>query len=60
MDYLLINSVSKIIENVIIWDGITQWEIPAGYFIEPAENSGAWIGWTRNEDGTFSPPVETN
>jgi hypothetical protein len=58
MNYLVINSQTNIVENVIIWDGVTQWEPPAGYFIEPVGESGAGIGCTKNADGSFSAPVE--
>jgi hypothetical protein len=60
MNYLLINSKTNIVENVIIWDGVTQWEPPAGCFVELAGESGASIGWTKNADGSFSAPVELN
>lgn len=58
MDYLFINSETSVVENIIIWDGITEWEPPAGYYVELAGESGAGIGWTKNADGSFSAPVE--
>jgi hypothetical protein len=60
MNYAVINSQTNIVENAIIWDGVAQWAPPDGCYVEPLGDSCAGIGWTKNEDGSFSPPVEQN
>lgn len=42
--YAVINSETNIINNVILWDGESNWTPPAGTFAVPL-TSEAGIGW---------------
>jgi hypothetical protein len=55
MKYAVISSETNIVENVIVWDGVTPWTPPTGYYVEPIGDSGAWIGWSYI-NGQFVPP----
>ena len=57
MKYAVINSDTNIVENVIIWDGVTPWTPPVGYYVKPIGDSGAGIGWSYI-DGQFVPPID--
>jgi hypothetical protein len=57
MKYAVINSDTNIVENIALWDGVTPWTPPAGYYVEVIGDSGAGIGWSY-VDGQFVPPVE--
>ena len=55
MNYAVISLETKIVNNVIVWDGVTPWIPQTGYFTEPTGDSGAGIGWSYI-DGQFVPP----
>lgn len=57
MNYAIIDLVTNIVENVIVWDGESPWSPPAGYYMEPIGNSGAGIGWSY-VNGQFVQPSE--
>lgn len=57
MNYAVISSETNLVENVIVWDGVSPWTPPAGYYIEPLGDFGAGIGWSYI-DGQFAPPIE--
>ena len=57
MEYAVINSETNIVENVILWDGVSPWAPPAGCYAEPIGDSGAGIGWSYI-NGQFVPPAE--
>ena len=59
MNYALVNTETGIVENIIVWDGVTEWTPPAGVnVIFVSELEAAYIGGTRNSDGTYSPPPQ--
>jgi hypothetical protein len=51
--YALINQASRIVENIVEWDGESEWQSPEGFLV--VETTTALIGWTY-ADGEFSPP----
>jgi Na+-transporting NADH:ubiquinone oxidoreductase subunit NqrC len=53
-NYAVIHKKTGIVENVVIWDGVTLWSPPNG-FIAVLNDVGAAIGWTY-KDGAFSAP----
>ena len=57
MGYAVINLQTNIVENAIVWDGVTQWDPPDGYYVEPFGDSVAGIGWSYIQ-GEFIPPSE--
>lgn len=47
-----------VVINTIVWDGVTNWEIPDGCIVVRAITNGApvaGIGWTYS-NGQFTPP----
>ena len=50
--YAVINEQTNIVENVILWDGESQWQPPAGTYVQSLEGYEAGIGWVF-ENGTF-------
>ena len=57
MNYAVIFLETNIVENVIVWDGVTSWEPPAGFYVQLIGDSRAGIGWTF-VNGQFVPPAE--
>lgn len=56
-NYAVINSQTKIVENIISWDGVSPWSPPDGCFVEQF-TSLAGVGYTWN-GSTFDPPVNS-
>jgi hypothetical protein len=56
MKYAVISEETNIVDNVIIWDGVTPWTPPVEYYTESIGDSGAGIGWSYI-DGQFVPPA---
>jgi hypothetical protein len=55
MKYAVISSATNIVENVIVWDGVTPWTPPAGCYTVAIGDSGAGIGWSYI-NGAFVAP----
>jgi hypothetical protein len=54
--YAMVANVSKIVVNVIEWDGdTTNWQPPTGYTMVEDTGNAAGPGFTH-ENGTFVPP----
>lgn len=52
--WAIINIISNIVENIIVWDGVSPWQSPEGtYMIECTDNEDAQIG------GTYDPDTQT-
>ena len=58
MRYAIVKSETNIVENIIIWDGITPWTPPDGCYVEPIGDSGAGINWSYIDGQFFPPPIE--
>jgi hypothetical protein len=56
MRYAVINSQTNLVENVIIWDGVSQWTPPENCYVEPLTNPHAGIGWSFI-NGELSAPA---
>lgn len=55
MNYAVINQVTNIVVNVVVWDGVSPWSPPEGTFVIQSDTAG--IGWIYNiNDGSFTPP----
>lgn len=50
--YAVINSETNIVENVILWDGESQWQPPANTYVQSLEGTEAGIGW-KYDGGVF-------
>lgn len=55
MNYAVIRN--GIVENVVVWDGLSEWGAPESTEVVSLEQSPAGIGWTYT-DGTFTPPPQ--
>lgn len=44
--YAVINQQSNIVDNVILWDGVSDWRPPVGFYVQSLEGTEAGIGWT--------------
>jgi len=58
MKYAVISSETNIVENVIIWDGVSPWTPPAGTSLVNVTDVPCDIGWVQQPDGTFAPAPE--
>ena len=58
MEYLVMNSTTKLVENVAEWDGVTEWSPGTGYVALPRSDypEAPHIGWAQ-EKGVWTPPV---
>jgi hypothetical protein len=57
--FLLINGDGLVV-NSIVWDGnLDTYSVPDGLTIQPTPTNtpGVGRGWTKNDNGTWSPPV---
>lgn len=53
-NYAVVNIETGIIENMVVWDGASDWAPPPGY-LAVLSNAGAAIGWSYI-DGQFIQP----
>lgn len=58
MRYAIVDDASKVVLNIIIWDGVTPYTPPAGTTLVDIEGIPCDIGWIQQEDGSFAPPTE--
>jgi hypothetical protein len=54
MRYAIVNSETNVVENVIVWDGETEYEPNEGYIVVPASEQVS-IGW-HYVDGELQAP----
>lgn len=53
--YAIVNVATGLVENTILWDGVSNWDAPEGLVAVPTEEAG--IGWAY-VDGVFvTPPL---
>lgn len=55
--YAIINTTTNIVENVIFWDGVSDWTPPDDHIAVNAEDTIVGPRWIHNSDGTFSAPA---
>lgn len=61
MTYLVYEIATGLVVNAIAYDGEAPYEPGDGLALCPwDEVARPWVGWTRNEDGSFTPPADTN
>lgn len=54
--YACVNQQTKVVDNVVVWDGIQEWSAPDGYdIVELTDCAG--IGWMY-QNGQFIRPLE--
>ena len=54
-NYAIIDLATNIVDNVAVWDGVTEWD-PGEGFIAIQSNT-AQAGWTYKEGEFIAPPV---
>ena len=55
-NYCVIDEYTDIVVNIVVWDGVTPWEPPAGTFAVQSDTAG--IGWIYDpDDGSLTPPA---
>lgn len=54
--YAIVNA-DNIVENIIVWDEVSEWRPPEGRIIVKAEEILCDIGWTH-DNGAFIAPLE--
>ncbi|WP_225773349.1 tail fiber assembly protein [Pseudomonas sp. Marseille-Q5115] len=53
--YAVINQETGLVENLVVWDGESEWSPPEGFVA--VETEAASIGWTYSEGQFRAPPV---
>lgn len=53
--YAVVNQSTGIVENIVDWDGVTEWSPGEGFIA--VETEIAQIGWTYANDVLSAPPV---
>ena len=51
-------TTTNVVDNVIVWDGVTPWTPPENTEVFNVENVRAGIGYTY-ENGVFTAPLNT-
>ena len=56
MRYAIVDDASKVVLNIIIWEGVTPYTPPAGTTLVDVEGITCGPGWIQQPDGSFLPP----
>jgi hypothetical protein len=57
--YLIIRDADGFVENAVEYDGESAYDPGEGRsLVAWDEQARPWIGWTRNPDGSWTPPPE--
>ncbi len=55
--YLVIDTTTREIVNVVVWDGVAAWSPPAGTIAEDDAGRELGKGGTLTAGGAYTPPV---
>lgn len=55
MRYAIVNEISKVVENIIVWDGVSPYTSPTGTTLINVDGILCDIGWIQQPDGSFAP-----
>lgn len=58
MRYAIVDDLTKIVLNLIRWDGVTPFTPPDGASLVNVTDVLCDIGWIQQPDGTFAPAPE--
>ena len=58
MRYAIVDDATKVVQNVIVWDGVTPFTPPAGTTLVNVDGIPCGPGWIEQPDGSFTPPPE--
>jgi hypothetical protein len=58
MRYAIIDDATKIVQGVIIWDGVMPFTSPDDAMLVNVDGIPCGPGWIQQPDGQFTPPSE--
>jgi hypothetical protein len=58
MRYAIVNDALKVVQNIIVWDGVSPYTPPAGTTLVNVDGIYCGIGWIEQPDGSFAPPED--
>jgi hypothetical protein len=58
MNYAIVDDATKVVQNVIVWDGVTPYTPPAGTTLVNVDGIPCGAGWIEQPDGSFLPPPD--
>lgn len=58
MRYAIVDDVTKVVQGVILWDGVTPYTPPVGTTLVNVDGIFCGPGWIQQPDGSFLPPPE--
>ena len=56
MRYAIVDNATKVVQNVIIWDGVTPFTPPDGTTLVNVDGILCGPDWIQQPDGSFLPP----
>lgn len=59
MRYAIVDDTTKVVQNVIVWDGVSPYSPPIGSALVSVNNVLCGTGWIQQPDGSFAPPLES-
>lgn len=60
MRYAIVDDSTKIVQGVIIWDGISPYTPPAGTTLVNVDGVFCGPGWIQQPDGSFFSPDDAS
>jgi len=58
MNYAIVEDSTKVVLNIIVWDGVTPYTPPAGTTLVNVDGIPCGPGWIQQPDGSFLPPED--
>ena len=58
MRYAIVDSATKVVQNVIVWDGVTPFTPPTETTLVNVDGIPCGSGWIEQPDGSFIPAPE--
>ena len=58
MNYAIVDNVTKVVQNTIVWDGVTKFDISPNVALVNIDNIQCGPDWVQQPDGQFTPPSE--
>jgi len=58
MKYAIVDDATKVVDNIIVWDGVSPYTPPAGTTLVNVDGIPCGIGWIEQPDGSFLPPED--
>jgi hypothetical protein len=56
MRYAIVDDITKVILNILLWDGVSPYPFPEKTTQVLIGNTYCDIGWIQQPDGSFLPP----